>query len=144
MSKPSRFVQYGHGLFGSMQEITFGIFRETANEYGYILAATNWIGLSWEDVPFVTEMIAFNFTNFPMVPDRCHQGMLNALFLMKLILSDNFQNDACFIFNGNNVINKPINRHYYGNSQGGILGSVYMALTTDVNKGVLGEPGTPY
>ena len=35
-------------------------------------------------------------------------------------------------------------RSYTGNSEGGIFGTVYMAVTQDVERGVLGVPGGPY
>ena len=35
-------------------------------------------------------------------------------------------------------------RAYRGDSQGGIMGGTYMAISTDVTRGLLGEPGTPY
>jgi hypothetical protein len=38
----------------------------------------------------------------------------------------------------------PEERYYYGNSQGGIIGGAYMALSTDIERGVLGVPGTSY
>ena len=38
----------------------------------------------------------------------------------------------------------PTLRAYRGDSQGGIMGGTYMALTTDVPRGLLGEPGLPY
>ncbi len=37
-------------------------------------------------------------------------------------------------FNGKSVIDPQL-ANYYGNSLGGILGDVYMALTTDVTRG---------
>ena len=80
----SRYLQYGHGLFGSYTEIQSGYLRGFADEYGYILGGVDWIGLSAQDVPAVVTMLTFNGTDFPIVPDRCHQGMLNALYFMKL------------------------------------------------------------
>merc|ERR1712154_536794 len=83
-----------------------------------------------------------------MVPDRCHQGMLNALMLMKLMLSSDFiADDDIFAFdNSVRVVpaSGPYKRNYYGNSQVGILGTVYMALSTDVTHGTVGVPGGPY
>jgi hypothetical protein len=38
----------------------------------------------------------------------------------------------------------PTTVWYYGNSQGGSVGTVVMALTTDVTRGVLGVPGSGY
>ena len=94
------------------------------------------------------EMMTLNLTDFPMVPDRCHQGMLNALWFMKLLLSSEFiADDAIFAFNDSVRVvpaSAPYKRNYYGNSQGGILGTVYMALSTDVTHGTAGVPGGSY
>ena len=77
---------------------------------------------------------------------RSHQGMLNALYLMKLFLSPHFQgDDNIFMFDGiGNVAPDSENRNYFGNSLGGILGSVYMSLTSDVKQGVISVPGYPF
>ena len=138
----SRYLQYGHGLFGSFSEIQSGYLRGYADEYGYIVGGVDWLGLSAQDVAGVVEMMTLNLTDFPMVPDRCHQGMLNALYFMKLLISPSFIADDIFAFNDSvNVLSAPYKRNYYGNSQGGILGTVYMALTTDVTHGTAGVPG---
>ena len=42
--------------------------------------------------------------------------------------------DPHLIFGGKKVIDPEL-AAYYGNSQGGILGEVYMAATTDVPRG---------
>ena len=44
------------------------------------------------------------------------------------------------VINGRLTID-PSRRYYYGNSQGGIFGLNYMALSTDVERGCLGVPG---
>ena len=68
--------------------------------------------------------------------------MLNALYFMKLLLSPAFVADDIFTFNGSgNVLSEPLKRNFYGNSLGGIMGTVYMALTTDVSHGTAGVPG---
>jgi hypothetical protein len=38
----------------------------------------------------------------------------------------------------------PSTLYYYGNSQGGILGGVYLAMSPTIERGVLGVPGMPY
>ena len=141
-----RFVQYGHGLFGNFKEIQTGYLRQYADEYGYILGATDWLGLASQDVPAVIEMMTLNLTNFPMLPARCHQGMLNALYFMKLLTSPAFIADDIWKFENNsiNVLAAPYKRNYYGNSNGGIMGTVYMSLSTDVTHGTAGVPGGPY
>jgi len=71
--------------------------------------------------------------------------MLNALVLMKMVTQSAFVNDPAVTFNGKSVISQ--NRsdwHYTGNSQGGIMGAVYISSSTDVEKAVLGVGGAPY
>jgi hypothetical protein len=46
-------------------------------------------------------------------------------------------------YQGHSVID-PTRAFYRGDSQGGIMGATYMALSTDVTRGYLGEPGMPY
>lgn len=116
-----------------------------AGQYGYVLGAVDWWGLSEADEIPAALMIATDLSNFPMIPDRCHQGMLNALMMMKMMTQSGFATDPVVTFNGVSVISSnPADRHYYGNSLGGILGSVYMAVTTDVVRGVAGVAGAPF
>ncbi|EGD80370.1 hypothetical protein PTSG_10625 [Salpingoeca rosetta] len=70
-------MQYGHGLFGSMSELETGYLDDEANRYGYVLAATNWLGMCYEDEVPVASIIAEDLSNFPAVPDRSHQGYLH-------------------------------------------------------------------
>lgn len=71
--------------------------------------------------------------------------MLNALLLMKMMTQSRFVHDPAVTFNGTSVISvTPSDWHYYGNSQGGIMGSVYMGVSTDVTRGVSGVGGGPY
>jgi len=135
-------LQYGHGLFGSREEVDEGYLDAEANEHGWILVASDWLGLSEYDEVAVALMLSSDISNFAMIPDRCTQGMLNALIVMRL-MKDQFYNDPSVIFNGATVVNPDV-RFYNGNSQGGILGTVYMAVTQDVERGTIGVGGTPY
>eukprot|EP01084_Bolivina_argentea_P226892 383194_1 len=92
----SRYVQFGHGLFHNYREVEYKYITREANKFGYILGAVSWLGLSSQDVPIISDIIMTNLTNFPYVVDRSHQGMLNALFLMKLLLSPSFYNSDFF------------------------------------------------
>lgn len=145
----SRFVQFGHGLFSDYTKIEEGYLRTISNRYGYIIGAVSWLGMTKHDEEGIVEMISLNISNFQMIPDRLHQGMLNALCFMKLLLSPDFVKDDIFRFesihNGTNqtvnVLSAPYKRNFYGYSLGGIMGTVYMALTTDVTHGTAGVPG---
>jgi len=72
-AQPAKVVQYGHGLFGDLGEVEGGYLADEGNEYGYVWAASDWIGLSEYDEPTVVVMIAESFTDFSIVPDRLHQ-----------------------------------------------------------------------
>jgi len=64
---------------------------------------------------------------------------LQAMRLLKTSLA----NDPALSYNNVSVVNTSL-RNYYGNSNGGIMGSVYMGLTTDVTEGCIGVGGGPY
>lgn len=68
--------------------------------------------------------------------------MVNALSLMQM-MRGSFSRDEHVTFDGVSVINTT-ETAYFGNSEGGIFGTVYMAVTQDVEYGVLGVPGGPY
>lgn len=134
--------QYGHGLFGDQSEVETGYLQTQANSNGWVMCATDWWGLSQSDLPYVVAMVSANISNFKIVPDRSKQGITNALMLMKL-MKGKFAQDPAVTFNGVSVIDTT-KRFYNGNSQGGICGHIYMALSQDVLRGVLGVMGGPY
>jgi len=74
--------------------------------------------------------------------DRQHQGILNSLLAMRL-MKGAFVNEPLAQFNGKSAID-PAQSFYRGDSQGGIFGTTYMSVSTDVTRGLLGEPGLPY
>lgn len=122
-----------------------GYLSAEANEYGYVLAATDWIGLSEYDEPTVIVMLLDSFTDFSLVPDRLHQGMLNTLVLNKLLTQSAFTTDPNVVFGGHSAISTNASEWFYtGNSQGGIMGSLYAAVSTEVTRSVLGVAGGPY
>lgn len=131
-------------LFGRRGESTGSYLQEMADERRSLIIASDWIGLSSEDQIPVALMILDDLTKFGMVPDRSLQGMLRALTLMRLFVEGNILKDPAMTFDGRPVVTPEVQRFYYGNSQGGILGSVYMAVSQDVRRGCLGVSGGPY
>lgn len=63
-------MSYGHGLFGSQSEIDTAYLQEEADRYGYLLMATDWLGLAKEDVVTAAEIISSDLTAFAAIPDR--------------------------------------------------------------------------
>ena len=140
-------LQYGHGLMGEQSEVKGGYLGEIANRYGYVLIAVDWTGMSNDDFPAVMEMIVMEVDKFAMIPERCQQGFVEFIAAMKLISGDLAQDAELMTQdsegNAVSVVNTE-ERYYYGNSQGGILGTPYMALSPDIERGVLGVSGGPY
>ena len=77
---PAHIAQYGHGLLGSNGEIDAGNVRAFANSDNIVFCATNWAGMSEEDVPNAIAALG-DLTQFRTVIDRLQQGVLNQIFL---------------------------------------------------------------
>ena len=60
--------------------------RDLANQYGFIMCATDEIGMSGNDVPNVAANVLTDLSNFPQLADRLQQGLLNELFLSRLMI----------------------------------------------------------
>jgi hypothetical protein len=95
--------------------------------------ATDWRGLSLEDVVFVANVIR-DLNGIAALPDRMRQGQLNALVLGRLMKSGAFNRHAAFQTPaGGGVFAAPTDElYYYGISLGGIMGLMHAALSPDV------------
>jgi hypothetical protein len=144
---PARASVYGHGLFGSAAEVGSGLLQELANTHGFVLCATDEIGMSGSDVPTAVE-ITSDVSNFPKLADRLQQGLLNELFLGRaMIHSDGFGSDPAFHVDGTLATPSVIDTshlYYNGNSQGGIMGGALTALSPDFTQAALGVAAMRY
>ena len=114
-----------------------------ADEFGYAIVALDWIGMSSEDPLIIgAALSAGRIDQFATVPDRLQQSLVNFLLATRMMRTS-FPDDPVARLDGQPLID-PERTYYYGGSQGGIMGSVYMALATDVERGVLAVPGQPY
>jgi hypothetical protein len=142
--QPGRALVYGHGLFGTgAGEITADHLQTFANRFNFIVAATDWVGLSEADLPSVISFIR-DLSDFRQVPDRLQQAMLNFILLGRLLLApDGFNSDPAFQIAGVPIIDNT-ELYFYGISQGGIEGGAYLALSPDTTRGVLGVGAANY
>ncbi len=138
---PAPIVQFGHGLLGTRNQAKGH--EEFADEYGHVLIAVDWKGMASDDSDGLAELILTGkVERFGQIPDRLCQGLVNALLAMRMARGK-LAVDEAVKFDGSSVID-PTRRYYFGESQGGILGAVYMAISTDVTRGGLRVPGQPY
>lgn len=142
---------YGHGLFNEYFEVNSGNVRALGDENGVMNCATDWIGMSssddgnpfHDDIPTAIAALQ-DLSGFPALPDRLQQGFLNFAYLARLLIHpDGFTSDPAFRYNGESVIDtKEV--FYWGNSQGGIAGGAFTAISPDATRSVLYVPGMNY
>jgi hypothetical protein len=132
----------GHGLFGRGDGLVVQI-PELAGavlgEFNFISGATDWRGLSGQDLFWVAGQIlgigTNQLNNFPALPDRLRQGMLNTLVLGRMMKRGLFNSDPAFQVAGEGVFPGPAEEmYYYGISLGGIMGTWYAALMPDIER----------
>jgi hypothetical protein len=136
---PAALLQFGHGLLGSRDEIESDHFLDFIDRYHYAIFSTDWIGLSEPDSPFLGVILdSGRIEDYEGAFARTMQAMLNALVLQRVIANGVAQDPAYA------SLLDPSQRFYYGISLGGILGTLYMTLSPDVQRGALDVMGTPF
>ncbi len=139
LTTPVGLLQHGHGLLGSDSQIEAEHFRTFANTYGYAIFSTELIGMGSEDSEWIIEqLVAGRIDSLNKMFDRLHQGFLNNLLIMRT-MSRRLTQDPQF-----GALLDGSKRFYWGISQGGIQGGVTMALSQDIERGVLEVMGQPY
>ncbi|MGZ3447973.1 MAG: hypothetical protein ACXVEF_00150 [Polyangiales bacterium] len=140
--KPCALLQQGHGLLGEKTEGQNGVLAKRAQDGCFVAFAVDLVGMAHDDQTAVSDAVVKDIGTFKDAVDRQHQGLLNSLLAMRM-MKTRFVTEP-LIQNGGHSAIDPTRCFYRGDSQGGIFGSTYMALSTDVTRGVLGEPGAPY
>ncbi len=140
-TKPGSPIQNGHGLLGAKTEGDGSYLAEIDDQGDFVSVAVDLVGMAHDDAPTVTNVLAGDAMQFKDVVGRQHQGILNELLSMRLMNA--LASDPLTQYNGQPTIDTT-NKYYRGDSQGGIFGTTYMSVTTDVTRGMVGEPGTPY
>jgi hypothetical protein len=139
---PGLILQNGHGLLGAKEEGEDGYMAVITDQKDYVEIAVDLTGFAHDDVNPIVDAISGDIGAFKYVADRQQQGMVNQLMAMRM-MKGSFWKDPQVQFNGVSAID-PSQCFYRGDSQGGIMGTTYMAISTDVTRGLLGEPGLPY
>jgi hypothetical protein len=118
--------------------------RRLAQDHGFMFCGTRWIGISNEDNPYVPFVIS-DWSNFPGMAARMNQGMLDFLFLGRLMVHpDGFAASPAFQTAAGEPVVDTQRLFYDGNSQGGIMGGALTAVAVDYDRAALGVPGMNY
>jgi hypothetical protein len=134
-----------------------------AFEHDFVFCGTDMIGMASDDIDGGNIFQIINdLSNFPSLSDRMHQGILNTLFLGRLLRHpDGFASDPAFqagsasepvlaaapvAYDGNpkGIITGGAPVFYDSNSQGAISGGAVTAFAQDWTRAVLGVPGMNY
>src|SRR3954451_13472834 len=136
---PARLALYGHGLLGKPTEINAGNVEDMANEHDFVFCATPWAGMSNEDIANAVSVLQ-DGSRMPTIADRLQQGMLNALYLGRLMIhKDGLPANSAFA-----GLVDTSHLYFDGNSQGGIMGGALAAVAPDYTRAVLGVLGMNY
>jgi hypothetical protein len=131
---------YGHGLFGDGTQITGSVNPQLQNDYGFAGCATDEIGMSNKDLGMIAGVLS-NLSDFPRLPDRLQQGLVNELFLERLMVhpqgldsAPEFHVDGTL---GSAAVLRTDHVYYMGASQGGIMGGALTAISPDATQSAL-------
>lgn len=143
-TRPAHLVQYGHGLLGTDKEIDAGNVRNFANEWNVVFCATKWAGMSNDDVGNAAATLG-EISNFKTVADRLQQGVLNQIFLGRLMTKAGGLSTVPELTRADgSLMIDTAHLAYDGNSQGGIMGIMLAAVSPDIERAVVGVPGINY
>jgi hypothetical protein len=171
MATPARPGFYGHGLFGSRDEVNQGQLEAMSQDHDFMFCATEEAGMACAtdtpptdpaqllaeaqkgvlpetpncDIPNVVTAIS-DLSRFNTMIDRLQEGILAELYLGRLEgHPQGFASDPAFHnATGQPVIDTSSQVYYDGNSQGGIMGGAVAALMVDGTRATLGVPGMNY
>ena len=141
-------VQYGHGLLGGRGEVQAGYLAEMADRYGWIIFAMDWTGMKSSDAGYISLMLVEDLGDFAIVPERSLQGFTEFHVGLKLFQGPLVKDEHFTVADATTGERMPLldpeRVYYYGNSQGGILGGAYSAISNEIERAVLGVGGGPY
>lgn len=141
-------VAFGHGQLGAKEQV-LGM-QPLAVTENIALFGLDFKGFAHDDVGTVVgALTGGDISTFRAVPERMHQGFLNFLIAMRTLSVEanggpgTLLNQALNTHCGGAALDGS-KRYYFGGSQGGILGASLMAISTDMERGLLAVPGQSY
>ena len=137
---PYGILLYGHGLLGARDEARADYLGRFANAQRFIVVAADLTGMSTPDIGAVFAGLN-NMTYFRSVGHTLHQGIIQWVLLARAMRE---RLGALPELMSRRVTVNREELFYSGNSQGGIFGGTFMAVSPDITRGHLGVPGNNY
>lgn len=143
---PLPLIVLGHGIFGNGKDFLTGgdgaAIQVLANQFGAIVIASDWIGLSSNDLPRIANEVAVDLNNLNLITDQLQQALINAIAETKLALGPLSEDPLATV--AGNRLTDPTRIYYWGASLGGIEGSSFVSLSPDIQRAVFGVPGSAW
>ncbi len=150
---PLPIIVYGHGLFGNGEEelgdASGSYVQDFANLEGYVVVATDWIGLSSHEDPIdpgsngALGDVLTDMNDLPWITDRLQQALVNTMVLERTMVGRIVDDPSMTLTGtkGGTKVADPSKVTYYGISLGGIMGMSFMGYDPDITRGALGCGG---
>jgi hypothetical protein len=126
---------YGHGFFGSLEELRNAKYaRDLAEDGCLVVAGTEWVGMANDDIP--NALIALNDLNQGWgFGERIWQGMVNTITLEQLLRGK--LATEVLVDGGSVSVVDPTRVYFLGISLGHVLGSTFVAYDPFIERAVL-------
>lgn len=143
---PLPLVVIGHGIFGEGRAFLTGdgdgqALQKLAQDFGAVLVATDWIGLSGPDLNQIADEVTQNLDRVSIITDKLQQSLMNTLTMTKMTKAQISQ-DPMVMVNGQPLLDGRV--FYWGASLGGIQGSGFISLSDEIERAVFGVPGSAW
>lgn len=138
-------LMYGHGFTGNKGQANGGWLRSQADEYGFMILGLNMQGMTDGSTDLWISNLIRDASTMPLFAEEVMQGIMNHVAALRMMRTTFLnETDERFTTGDGEPLYDPERLWYYGNSQGGTLGTLVMATTPDVERGVLGVPGCSF
>jgi hypothetical protein len=136
---PVPMIIFGHGFFGDIGEAQGDYMRRVADELCMVVLGTEWYGMSRRDITGAALALndAGGLVGFG---ERIIQGIVAFLTLEQLARGK--LATELLVDGANTSLVDPTRVHFYGISQGHVLGATFMAYDPFIERGALSVGGT--
>ncbi|HQY62409.1 MAG: hypothetical protein IPF92_17615 [Myxococcales bacterium] len=149
---PGRSIAYGHGFFGTQEEMTSAPATSTSNALSAVTFGVDWIGLSKPDLGWLANTLSAEPSRVGELTDRLHQAMANWMVVTDAARRAGFSapelrrpdaGEGSCVAEGQAgaLLYDPTRVDYYGPSLGAILGGVLSTLDPNITRAALNVPG---
>ncbi len=145
-TSPLPLVVLGHGIFGNGRDFLTGgdgqDIQRLSQQFGAVVIATDWIGLSSNDIQRIAGEVAPDLNRITLITDQLQQSLVNAITLTKLA-KGKLADDPALLEAAPRLVD-PTRIYYWGASLGGIQGSSFISLSNDIARAAFGVPGSAW